>query len=42
MKLLVQGDDFGFTRGVTYGIIDFIDHGILEIQDCLLICLRQH
>ena len=30
MKLLVQGDDFGFTRGVTYGIIDSIDHGILR------------
>jgi len=30
MKLLVQGDDFGFTRGVTYGIIDAIDNGILR------------
>ena len=29
MKLLVQGDDYGFTRGVTYGIIDAIDNGIL-------------
>ena len=22
MKLLTQGDDFGFTRGVTLGIVD--------------------
>lgn len=29
MKLLVQGDDYGFTKGVTYGIIDAIDNGIL-------------
>ena len=30
MKLLVQGDDFGFTRAVTDGIIDSIDFGILR------------
>ena len=30
MKLLVQGDDFGFTRAVTDGIIDSIDRGILR------------
>ena len=30
MKLLVQGDDFGFTRGVTFGIVDSIDRGILR------------
>ena len=30
MKLLTQGDDFGFTRGVTYGIVDAIDRGILR------------
>ncbi len=30
MKLLVQGDDFGFTPAVTYGIIDSIDKGILR------------
>lgn len=30
MKLLVQGDDFGFTRGVTLGIVDCIDRGILR------------
>ena len=30
MKLLVQGDDFGFTTAVTYGIVDAIDHGILR------------
>ncbi|MDO4198309.1 MAG: ChbG/HpnK family deacetylase [Erysipelotrichaceae bacterium] len=30
MKLLTQGDDFGFTRGVTLGIIDSIDKGILR------------
>lgn len=30
MKLLVQGDDFGFTRGVTLGIVDSIDFGILR------------
>lgn len=29
MKLLVQGDDYGFTKGVTYGMIDAIDNGIL-------------
>lgn len=30
MKLLVQGDDFGFTKGVTLGIIDAIEHGVLR------------
>ncbi|MBR0137813.1 MAG: ChbG/HpnK family deacetylase, partial [Erysipelotrichaceae bacterium] len=30
MKLLVQGDDFGFTRGVTFGIVDSIDRGVLR------------
>ena len=30
MKLLVQGDDFGFTRAVTDGIVDSIDRGILR------------
>ena len=30
MRLLVQGDDFGFTRGVTLGIVDSIDKGILR------------
>ena len=30
MKLLVQGDDFGFTRAVTYGILDAIENGILN------------
>jgi predicted glycoside hydrolase/deacetylase ChbG (UPF0249 family) len=29
-KLLTQGDDFGFTRGVTLGIVDSIDHGVLR------------
>lgn len=29
-KLLVQGDDFGFTKAVTYGIIDAIDNGVLR------------
>lgn len=29
MKLLVQGDDYGFTRGVTLGILDAIDYGVL-------------
>lgn len=29
MKLLTQGDDFGYTPAVTYGIIDAIDHGSL-------------
>ena len=29
MKLLVQGDDYGFSRAVTYGILDTIEHGIL-------------
>ena len=26
MKLLVQGDDFGFTKGVTLGIIEGIEN----------------
>ena len=30
MKLLVQGDDFGFTRAVTFGIVDAIELGILR------------
>ena len=30
MKLLAQADDFGFTRGVTYGIVDCIDLGIIR------------
>ena len=30
MKLLTQGDDFGFTKAVTYGIIDAIEHGVLR------------
>ncbi len=29
MKLIVQGDDYGFTKGVTYGILEAIDNGIL-------------
>ena len=29
-KLLVQGDDFGFTKGVTYGIADAIDYGAVR------------
>lgn len=29
MKILIQGDDFGFTKGVTYGIMEAIDHGYL-------------
>lgn len=29
MKLLVQADDFGFTKGTTYGTMEGIDHGIL-------------
>ena len=29
MKLIVQGDDYGFTKGVTYGILEAIDHGVL-------------
>lgn len=30
MKLLVQADDYGFTRAVTYGIVDCIDLGIVR------------
>ena len=30
MKLLTQGDDFGFTKGVVYGVIDAIENGILR------------
>ena len=29
MKLLVQADDFGFTKATTYGAVEGIDHGIL-------------
>ena len=29
MKLLVQSDDYGFTKGVTLGILDAIDNGII-------------
>lgn len=29
MKLLTQGDDFGYTPAVTYGIVDAIDRGSL-------------
>lgn len=29
MKLLVQADDFGFTKATTYGTIEGIDYGIL-------------
>ncbi len=30
MKLLTQGDDFGYTKAVTLGIIDAIDNGVLR------------
>jgi hypothetical protein len=30
MKLLTQSDDYGFTRGVTLGIIDAIENGIVR------------
>ena len=30
MKLLTQGDDYGFTKAVTLGIIEGIDNGILR------------
>ncbi len=29
MKFLLQGDDYGFTRGVTCGIIEALDEGVL-------------
>ena len=29
MKLLVQGDDYGFTKGVMWGMLEGIDHGVL-------------
>ena len=29
-RILFQGDDFGFTRGVTLGIVDSIDRGVLR------------
>ena len=29
-KILFQGDDFGFTRGVTLGLVDSIDRGVLR------------
>ena len=32
MKLLVQGDDFGFTRAVTYGILDAIENADLDVD----------
>ncbi|MCI9402323.1 MAG: ChbG/HpnK family deacetylase [Oscillospiraceae bacterium] len=30
MKLLTQGDDYGFTKAVTYGILDAIENGALR------------
>ena len=30
MKLIFQADDYGFTRAVTYGIIDSIDLGVVR------------
>jgi len=30
MKLITKGDDYGFTKGVTLGIIEAIDNGILR------------
>lgn len=30
MKLLTQADDYGFTQGVTYGILDCIEKGVLK------------
>lgn len=30
MKLLIQGDDYGITKAVTYGILDAIDNGVLR------------
>lgn len=29
MKLLIQGDDYGFTKGVMWGMLEGIDHGVL-------------
>ncbi len=29
-KALTQGDDYGFTKAVTYGILDAIDNGVLR------------
>ena len=29
MKLLTQSDDYGFTRGVTCGILDAIENGVV-------------
>lgn len=29
MKLLVQGDDYGFTKAVTAGMLEGIDHGVI-------------
>lgn len=29
MRMLVQGDDFGITKSVTYGILDGIDNGVI-------------
>lgn len=30
MKLLIQGDDYGFTKGVTLGILDAAENGVLR------------
>ena len=30
MKLLTQSDDYGFTRGVTCGILDAIENGVVR------------
>ena len=35
MKLLTQSDDYGFTRGVTCGILDAIENGSSGIPGCL-------
>lgn len=37
MKLLTQSDDYGFTRGVTCGILDAIENGV--VRNTGVLCL---
>ena len=35
MKLIINADDFGYSNGVNYGIIDAFKNGILTSTTCL-------
>lgn len=36
MKLLIQGDSFGFSKGITYGILDAIENGRISCTGFLI------